>query len=382
MSLKKEYEDAKSKIEKLQTEGDFEKASKLMYVTIPKLEVEIKDFEEKINKENKLVKDSVTSNEIAEVISKATGIPLNKVVASEKEKLLKLGDELKKYVKGQDVAVEIVANAILRGRAGINDPNKPIGSFLFMGSTGVGKTQLAKAIAKELFDNENSIVRVDMSEYMEKHSVSKLLGAPPGYVGYDQPGYLTEEVRRKPYSVVLLDEIEKAHGDVLNVLLQVLDDGRLKDSQGRVINFKNTLIIMTSNIGSNEIIENKKDEALKELKRYLKPEFINRIDEIVIFNPIDEETIKKIIKQKLDELISRVKEQDYIISFSDNIIEKIKENGYEAQFGARPIKRYIQKNIENELAKLILENKIEKGKKYILGINKAGEYQIKDDKKN
>jgi ATP-dependent Clp protease ATP-binding subunit ClpB len=307
---------------------------------------------------------------------------LNKLVTEERTKLLNLHTDLTKRVKGQKEAIDLVSQAVLRGRAGINDPNRPIGSFLFMGPTGVGKTELAKTLAYELFDNEKAMVRFDMSEYMEKHSISKLIGAPPGYVGYEEAGGLTEAIRRRPYSVILFDEIEKAHSDVLNILLQVLDDGQLKDSQGRLVNFKNTIIIMTTNIGHQEILENKKEQAVVELKKYLKPEFINRIDEIVIFNPLDEKIINEIIIKLLEELAIRLKNDDIYVIFDDSLITKIRQEGYDATYGARPIKRYIQKYIENFLANEILTNKISKNKKYRIYLDKNKRITLMEAKKN
>jgi ATP-dependent Clp protease ATP-binding subunit ClpB len=366
----------------LQLEGEFEKASKLLYVAIPELHKKIDQYEKIIAKENSLIRDSVTSHEVAEVISKSTGIPLNKLMENEKAKLLHLDAELKKRVKGQDDAVNLVAKAVLRSRASINDPNRPIGSFLFLGSTGVGKTELAKALAFELFDTEKSMVRFDMSEYMEKHSVSKLIGAPPGYVGYEQAGSLTEAIRRRPYSVILFDEIEKAHPDVLNILLQVLDDGQLRDSQGREVNFKNTIIIMTSNMGSQEILEGKKDAAINEIKKILRPEFLNRIDEIVVFNTLTDEVVTQIIAKLLNDLSIRLKNEDYFIHFDDSLINKIKQEGYDATYGARPIKRYLQKHIENFLANTIIANEIIKNKPYKIYIDKNKRINIMENKKN
>jgi ATP-dependent Clp protease ATP-binding subunit ClpB len=370
-------------VERLQIEGEFEKASKLLYVAIPELEKQIKSYEKKIQDEgNQIIRDSVTTTEVAEVISKATGIPLNKLVTEERAKLLNLHVDLNKRVKGQNEAIDLVAQAVLRGRAGINDPNRPIGSFLFMGPTGVGKTELARTLAYELFDNEKAMIRFDMSEYMEKHSISKLIGAPPGYVGYEEAGGLTEAVRRHPYSVVLFDEIEKAHSDVLNILLQVLDDGQLKDSQGRLVNFKNTIVIMTTNIGHQEILDNKKEQALIELKKYLRPEFINRIDEIIIFNSLNEKVINEIIEKLLNDLSNRLKLEDIRIIFDDSLITKIRQEGYDATYGARPIKRYIQKYIENYLANEILANRIKKNKTYKIYLDKNKKISIMDDRKN
>jgi ATP-dependent Clp protease ATP-binding subunit ClpB len=350
---------------------------------IPDLQQKIKDYEKKIQTEGKqIIRDAVTPNEVGEVVSQTTGIPLKKLMSEERTKLLNLHHDLEERVKGQKEAIDLVAQAVLRGRAGINDPNRPIGSFLFLGPTGVGKTELAKTLAYELFDNEKSMVRFDMSEYMEKHSVSKLIGAPPGYIGYEQAGGLTEAVRRRPYSVVLFDEIEKAHSDVLNILLQVLDDGQLKDSQGRLVNFKNTIIIMTTNLGHQEILDNKKERALVELKKYLKPEFINRIDEIVIFNSLDEKVINEIILKLLNELSDRLKAEDIYVQFEDSLLTKIRQEGYDPTYGARPIKRYIQKQIENSLANEILANNIKKNKPYKVYLDKNHRVAVMEVKKN
>lgn len=363
IKLKEEIDNSRQQVEKYQIEGEFAKASKLLYVTIPDLEKRLRALEDSM-KQNGLIRDSVTANEIAEVIAKITGIPLNKIIEDEKNKLLHLAKELQTHVAGQDEALEKVANAILRSRAGINDPNRPIGSFLFLGPTGVGKTETAKALARILFDSEKAIVRLDMSEYMEKHSVSKLLGAPPGYVGYEQAGVLTEAVRRRPYSIVLLDEIEKAHSDVLNVLLQVLDDGQIKDSQGRLINFKNTIIIMTSNIGSRTILEGKKEEAMKELRDELKPEFINRIDDVIIFNALQPTDILIVISKFLDQLAKRLADQEIKVNFTDELKKQIMQAGFDNQYGARPLKRYIQNNVENLLANKLLSSELKKDHTY------------------
>jgi ATP-dependent Clp protease ATP-binding subunit ClpB len=367
----------------MQQEGEYEKASKLLYTTVPALEKEIEELENIISRDDSSFKDSVTANEVAEVISKATGIKLSKLVENEKSKLLNLADDLKNRVKGQDDAVTTLANAVLRSRAGINDPNRPTGSFLFMGPTGVGKTELAKALAFNLFDTEKAMVRFDMSEYMEKHSVSKLVGAPPGYVGYEQAGALTEAIRRRPYAVVLFDEIEKAHSDVLNLLLQILDDGILHDSQGHAVNFKNTIIIMTTNIGSQEILDGEKTKAIDELKKYLKPELINRIDEIIVFDPIVGETVNKIVSKLLNDLTLRVKKEGYEIRFSDRTLPGfIAKEAYDPIYGARPIKRYIQKHIENFLTNKILNNQIHKNVPYVVSINKDNQLIIKEEKKD
>lgn len=364
-NLKKQVDDSKQKIDRYQIEGEFVKASELLYSVIPNLEKQIAALEKKINDNPKyMIHDAVTANDVSEVISKATGIPLEKLIESDRAKLLNLENELKKKVKGQDEAIKVVSNVVLRNRAGINDPNHPIGSFLFMGPTGVGKTELAKALAYSLFNSEKAIVRFDMSEFMEKHSISKLVGAPPGYVGYEQAGELTEAIRRRPYSVILLDEIEKAHPDVLNLFLQVLDDGQLRDSQGREVNFKNTIIIMTSNLGGELIAENKKDEAIKDLTHVLKKEFINRIDEIVCFNQLSPKVIDQIIDKLLNDLTYRLAMQDISVSFTKDVKKYIQKSAYDPVFGARPIKRFIQKQIENLIAKAIVDNEIKKDKHY------------------
>ena len=292
---------------------------------------------------------------IAKIISKSTNIPITKIMKGEKEKLLNLKDILKKRVIGQDNAIELVSNAILRQRAGINDENRPIGSFLFLGPTGVGKTEVARSLAEALFDSENHIIRIDMSEYMEKFSVSRLIGAPPGYVGYEEGGQLTEQVRRNPYSIVLFDEIEKAHVDVFNVLLQILDDGRLTDSQGRVVDFKNTIIIMTSNLGSSYLLNNESEDMVDNiLKQTFKPEFLNRIDEIVTFKPLDKTTQVKIVDKLLSILQTRLKEQYYQVKFTDNLKQFIIDKSFTFEYGARPIKRFIQREVETTIAKAII----------------------------
>ncbi len=361
IALKTKIDNARVMIEQYQAIGEYAKASKLLYSEIPTLEQQKQQAEDKLKESsNRMIKDTVTENEISEVIAKATGIPINKILESEKEKLLHLNEELQQRVKGQDDAVKLVSDAVLRGRAGINDPNKPIGSFLFLGPTGVGKTELAKALAFSLFDSEKSMIRFDMSEFMEKHSVSKLIGAPPGYIGYDQAGALTEAVRRNPYSVLLFDEIEKAHSDVLNLFLQILDEGSLKDSQGHNVNFKNTIIIMTSNIGSQLILEDKKDKVMSELLVYLKPELVNRIDEVIIFNPLNEDVVKDIANKLLNDLSIRLKNEDYLVRFDAKIASIISSRAFSNEFGARPLKRWIQNNIENKLAELIIANKLMK----------------------
>ena len=370
IALKTKIDNARVMIEQYQAIGEYAKASKLLYSEIPTLEQQKQQAEDKLKESsNRMIKDTVTENEISEVIAKATGIPINKILESEKEKLLHLNEELQQRVKGQDDAVKLVSDAVLRGRAGINDPNKPIGSFLFLGPTGVGKTELAKALAFSLFDSEKSMIRFDMSEFMEKHSVSKLIGAPPGYIGYDQAGALTEAVRRNPYSVLLFDEIEKAHSDVLNLFLQILDEGSLKDSQGHNVNFKNTIIIMTSNIGSQLILEDKKDKVMSELLVYLKPELVNRIDEVIIFNPLDEDVVKDIANKLLNDLSIRLKNEDYLVRFDAKIASIISSRAFSNEFGARPLKRWIQNNIENKLAELIIANKLMKNHQIEISFN-------------
>ncbi|MBQ2349431.1 MAG: AAA family ATPase [Mycoplasma sp.] len=382
-NLKKQVEEDKQKIDRYQMEGEFVKASELLYSTIPNLQKQISDLETKINDDPKnMIHDSVTANDVSEVISKATGIPLEKLIESDKNKLLNLENELKKRVKGQDEAIKIVTDVVLRSRAGINDPNRPIGSFLFIGPTGVGKTELAKSLASALFNSEKAIVRFDMSEFMEKHSVSKLVGAPPGYVGYEQAGELTEAIRRRPYSVILLDEIEKAHPDVLNLFLQVLDDGQLRDSQGREVNFKNTIIIMTSNLCSELIGKKDKQKVIEELSHFLKKEFINRIDEIVPFNKLGTNEIFEIIKKTLNDLSTRLLNQDINVSFDKNVYKYIQDSAYDPVFGARPIKRFIQKEIENLIAKAIVDNIVKKEKKYIVELKSDKKLIIREIKSN
>jgi ATP-dependent Clp protease ATP-binding subunit ClpB len=370
-------DESKNKFDRLQADGQYEKASKLMYIEIPRLEKEITALENKIISANSSFRDSVTNNEIAEVISKATGIKLTKLLETEKEKLLNLASVLKLRVRGQDEATQVVADAVLRSKAGINDPKRPIGSFIFLGPTGVGKTELAKALAFSLFDSEKAIIKIDCSELMEEHSVSKLIGSPAGYIGYGDTNMLAEPVRRRPYSIVLFDEIEKAHPKVLNLLLQILDEGVLHDAKGNNVNFKNTIIIMTSNIGAHEIIENKPNEAIIELKKYLKPELINRIDEIITFNSISQEIVKEIVIKILDELSDRLMKDGYDVKMSnEKLINKIIANAYDVTYGARPVKRYIQKEIENFLASQILKNELKKNHPYYLKLDGNGSLTI------
>lgn len=354
--------------QRFQAEGEYEKASVLLYKEIPSLEKKLEDVRAKA-KETTLLKETVGENEIADVVSRWTGIPVSKLIQDQKDKLLSLEKHLAQRVKGQPEALEIVANTILRSRANINDPNRPLGSFIFMGPTGVGKTEVAKALASELFDSEKNLIRIDMSEYMEEHSVARLIGAPPGYVGYDAGGQLTEEVRRKPYSIVLFDEIEKAHPKVLDVLLQILDDGHITDGQGKHVNFKNTIIILTTNIGSVDIMEGKKpEEVVKQLHKYLRPEFINRIDEIIPFNSLDKKSIALIVSNELDKLINRLEEKEIVITFSKEVINKIAEDAFDPSFGARPIRRYIQKHIESDLARKIISGDIQPSIAYVCKI--------------
>lgn len=353
-TLKSKLEKAKFELDQSFNNGDYKKASEIKYNTIPSLEQKLNDYE-KLGKEGSLLSEVVTEEMIAKIISKSTNIPITKIMKGEKEKLLNLKDILKKRVIGQDNAIELVSDAILRQRAGINDENRPIGSFLFLGPTGVGKTEVARSLAEALFDSESHIIRIDMSEYMEKFSVSRLIGAPPGYVGYEEGGQLTEQVRRNPYSIVLFDEIEKANTDVFNILLQILDDGRLTDSQGRVVDFKNTIIIMTSNLGSSYLLNNESEELVDDLlKQTFRPEFLNRIDEIVTFKPLDKSTQVKIVDKLLSLLQNRLKEQYYQVKFTDNLKQYIIDKSFTFEYGARPIKRFIQREVETTIAKAII----------------------------
>ena len=364
----KELKNQKVRLEALKkkkkTEGNLEEASKIKYQTLPQIEKEISQFEAS-KKEDDLLQEKVTVETVSEVIARWTGIPVNKLMESEREKLLHLDEALKVRVIGQDDAIEKVTDAILRSRAGINDENRPIGSFLFLGPTGVGKTEVAKSLAEQLFDTEKNIVRIDMSEYMEKFSVSRLVGAPPGYVGYEEGGQLTEAVRRHPYSIVLLDEIEKAHPEVFNILLQVLDDGRITDSKGNLVSFKNTIIIMTSNIGSNYLLEGNNEETRaaidNELKNHFKPEFLNRIDEIVYFNSLDQSVVNKIINKFINQLSHRLEDKKITINVTDHAKAIISEYGYDVTFGARPLKRFIQSNIETLIAREMIKGTIKNG---------------------
>ena len=363
--IKAELENARTQMEQARRAGDLSKMSELQYGKIPELEKQLAAAEGAEGKEMSLLRYRVTDEEIAEVLSRATGIPVSKMMEGEKEKLLRMEEELHKRVIGQNEAVDAVANAIRRSRAGLSDPNRPIGSFLFLGPTGVGKTELCKTLAKFLFDSEDAMVRIDMSEFMEKHSVSRLVGAPPGYVGYEEGGYLTEAVRRRPYSVILLDEVEKAHHDVFNILLQVLDDGRLTDGQGRTVDFRNTVVIMTSNLGS-DLIQGNQTESYDEMKalvmsvvsQHFRPEFINRIDETVVFHPLNKDNIRAIAEIQLKRLINRMESRGYVLHFTDATLNFISEIGYDPVYGARPLKRAIQQEIENPLAQQILSGSL------------------------
>ena len=363
--IKAELENARTQMEQARRAGDLNKMSELQYGKIPELEKQLAAAEGAEGKEMSLLRYRVTDEEIAEVLSRATGIPVSKMMEGEKEKLLRMEEELHKRVIGQNEAVDAVANAIRRSRAGLSDPNRPIGSFLFLGPTGVGKTELCKTLAKFLFDSEDAMVRIDMSEFMEKHSVSRLVGAPPGYVGYEEGGYLTEAVRRRPYSVILLDEVEKAHHDVFNILLQVLDDGRLTDGQGRTVDFRNTVVIMTSNLGS-DLIQGNQEESYDDMKalvmsvvsQHFRPEFINRIDETVVFHPLNKDNIRAIAEIQLKRLINRMESRGYVLHFTDATLNFISEIGYDPIYGARPLKRAIQQEIENPLAQQILSGSL------------------------
>ena len=389
-STKQQIEEVKHQIEDAERAYDLEKLAQLKYGALPNLEKKLEEEKDLAGRgdENRLLKEEVTEEEIAEVVSAWTGIPVSKLVESEREKLLKLPEILHRRVIGQDEGIQAVSEAILRARAGLKDENRPIGSFIFLGPTGVGKTELAKALSEALFDYENNMIRIDMSEYMEKHSVSRLVGAPPGYVGYDEGGQLTEAVRRKPYSVVLFDEIEKAHPDVFNILLQLLDDGRLTDNQGRTVDFKNTIVIMTSNIGSMSLIENIRadgtiDETVKEqvkneMKNYFRPEFLNRIDDIVVFSPLTEAQVGQIISLSLKSLEKRLADRDISLVLSDEGRDFIAKEAYDPNYGARPVNRYIQKYIETELAAKIIRGDIVDGNTVTITANADGlDFEVK-----
>lgn len=367
--IKEELERARIDLETARRAGDLSRMSELQYGKIPELEQQLAAASSTEQQEMTLLRNKVTDEEIAEVVSKWTGIPVSKMLEGEKDKLLRMEEALHQRVVGQDEAVKAVANAVRRSRAGLSDPNRPNGSFLFLGPTGVGKTELTKALANFLFDTEEAMVRIDMSEFMEKHSVARLIGAPPGYVGYEEGGYLTEAVRRKPYSVVLLDEVEKAHPDVFNILLQVLDDGRLTDGQGRTVDFRNTVIVMTSNLGSSEIqmlsdvssYDDMKAAVMDEVSKHFRPEFINRIDEAVVFHSLEQEQIRAIAEVQLQRLRSRLAERDLVLDISDAALDKLGEAGFDPVYGARPLKRAIQQQLENPLAQAVLQGQYPAG---------------------
>lgn len=366
--LKGRLEDYNFELDKSFNSGDYKRASELKYAIIPELEKQIYNLEE--NSKNSILSEIVDEEKVAKIVAKQTHIPVTKILKGEREKVLELENILKQRVIGQDEAIKLVSDAIIRQRAGIKDQNKPIGSFMFLGPTGVGKTEVARSLAEALFDNENNIIRIDMSEYMERFSVSRLIGAPPGYVGYEEGGQLTEQVRRNPYSIVLFDEIEKANKEVFNLLLQILDDGRLTDSQGRVVNFKNTIIIMTSNLGSELLLQGSDESKIFDLlKASFRPEFLNRIDDIVIFKPLSKDTQIKIVEKMLNLLKSRLKENNISLDFSNSVKTKIIEDSFSFEFGARPIKRYIQKEIETKIAKAIINEEIKPNDQYIFDYN-------------
>ncbi len=374
-TLKEQLDQLKSEAEQAERSGDYGKVAEIRYGRLPEMQSRLDELVKTEGDGQNLLQEEVTADDIAEVVAKWTGIPVSRMMESEREKLLHLEDELAKRVAGQEEAIQAVADAVRRSRAGMQDPKRPLGSFIFLGTTGVGKTELAKALADYLFNDENSLVRIDMSEFQERHAVSRLIGAPPGYIGYDEGGQLTEAVRRKPYSVILLDEIEKAHPDVFNILLQVLDDGRLTDSKGRVASFKNTIVIMTSNIGSHiirerfaqmedwnreQIIDDTKEEVFELLKQTLRPEFLNRIDELVMFQPLTKREIRKIVGLQFKHIQDRLAEQGITIEADQEVLDKLAEEGFDPQFGARPLKRVMQRRILNALSKEILAGRIQK----------------------
>ncbi|MCA9294062.1 MAG: AAA family ATPase, partial [Phycisphaerales bacterium] len=380
--LRSKIEQTRHDIEQAQRNYDLNKAAELQHGTLPKLQHELDQAEAKMasgrQSEHALLREEVTEDEIGEIVSKWTGIPLTRLVEGEREKLLTLTDHLHERVVGQDEAVTLVSDAVLRARAGIKDPKRPIGSFIFLGPTGVGKTELARALAESLFDSEDNIVRIDMSEYMEKHAVSRLIGAPPGYIGYDEGGQLTEAVRRRPYAVVLFDEIEKAHPDVFNVLLQILDDGRVTDSHGRTVSFKNTVIIMTSNIGSMHLLEgvtpsghltnDARTAVLSELRASFRPEFLNRVDDIVLFTPLQLEQIKRIVRLQVQHLADRLAAQGIGLELTDDAAAFIADHAYDPAYGARPLKRYIQHEVETAVARQLIGGSIGAGATILVGV--------------
>ncbi len=387
---KVEIENLKFEAEKAEREGDYGKVAEIRYGKLQALDKEIEDTQKQLRDmqgDKAMIKEEVDAEDIADVVSRWTGIPVSKMLQSEKDKLLHLEEELHQRVIGQDEAIEAVADAVRRSRAGLQDPKRPIGSFIFLGTTGVGKTELAKALAEFLFDDETMMTRIDMSEYQEKHSVSRLVGAPPGYVGYDEGGQLTEAIRRKPYSVVLFDEIEKAHPDVFNILLQVLDDGRLTDNKGRVVNFKNTIIIMTSNMGSSyiqsqmeklhgsnkeEVIEETKKEVMNMLKKTIRPEFLNRIDETIMFLPLNEKEIKQIVLLQIKGVQKMLAENGVELQLTEGALNFLSQVGYDPEFGARPVKRAIQRYLLNDLSKKLLSQEVDRSKAIIVDADGDG----------
>ncbi|HMO36010.1 MAG TPA: AAA family ATPase, partial [Gemmatales bacterium] len=385
-NLREKIEETKQQVDVVTRQGDLSKASELKYGVLPQLEQQLKEAEAKLTSQeqgHRLIKEEVEEEDIARVVSRWTGVPVTKLMAGEAQKLLSLEDELHQRVIGQEDAVRAVAEAVLRARSGLKDPQRPIGSFLFLGPTGVGKTELARALAEALFDDERALIRIDMSEYQERHNVSRLLGAPPGYVGYEEGGQLTEQVRRRPYAVILLDEVEKAHTDVFNVLLQILDDGRLTDGQGRVVDFKNTLLIMTSNIGSRRILEyagkssgtafeQMEAAVLDELREHFRPEFLNRIDETVVFHALTENDLKKIIDIQLKRLLKRLEERHITLELSESARKHLLATGYDPAYGARPLKRAIQRELETPLSRNLLAGKIHDGQKVIAEYDEEG----------
>ena len=387
---KVEIENLKFEAEKAEREGDYGKVAEIRYGKLQALDKEIEDTQKQLRDmqgDKAMIKEEVDAEDIADVVSRWTGIPVSKMLQSQKDKLLHLEEELHQRVIGQDEAIEAVADAVRRSRAGLQDPKRPIGSFIFLGTTGVGKTELAKALAEFLFDDETMMTRIDMSEYQEKHSVSRLVGAPPGYVGYDEGGQLTEAIRRKPYSVVLFDEIEKAHPDVFNILLQVLDDGRLTDNKGRVVNFKNTIIIMTSNMGSSyiqsqmeklhgsnkeEVIEETKKEVMNMLKKTIRPEFLNRIDETIMFLPLNEKEIKQIVLLQIKGVQKMLAENGVELQLTEGALNFLSQVGYDPEFGARPVKRAIQRYLLNDLSKKLLSQEVDRSKAIIVDADGDG----------
>jgi ATP-dependent Clp protease ATP-binding subunit ClpB len=375
---------SREQMEQAKREGNLSKASEIQYGRLPELEKKLEAADQKLaklQKTSKMLTEEVTENDIAEVVAQWTGVPVSRLLEGEREKLVHMEDRLRLRVVGQEDAIAAVSNAVRRARSGLQDPNRPIGSFIFLGPTGVGKTELARALAEFLFDDENAMVRIDMSEYMEKHTVARLIGAPPGYVGYEEGGQLTEAVRRRPYSVVLLDEIEKAHHDVFNVMLQVLDDGRLTDGQGRVVDFKNTVLIMTSNIGSQHFAEGQGDDeatrqrVMDELRAHFRPEFLNRVDEVVLFHGLTREDIKKIVDIQLARVQKRLSDQNIVATVTDAAKDVIARDGYDPVFGARPLKRVIQKKILDALSLEILSGNVKEGDriKVVVDKKRAGE---------